>query len=710
MTYGVHFSTGLTNWHVIHDQIYIESLIWGICIFIFWVVLCIFGNGAYDFARDVAASSITQYIPTNTGYDVVSIHIMIIRILSTIYLLLMVLIGHKLSIRSNHHPIRSLFVQGFALSTTATSNTSIKASSSFRHSTKSIHSPVRFTIRRIGSESPLRLASTTARSSTPPLKKFFLNRFSHIPKWFQHSNSFLRTRFSTTSSSAIASTATPETTDATQAGGDMSNYDYDLVVIGGGSGGVRASRISAGYKAKTLLIETQFQHGVHPFYSAIGGTCVNVGCVPKKLMVFASRYPNEISSATGYGWHDATVGGADSKFDWKAFMETKNTEITRLNKVYKDNVLASAGVEMVEGLGRLKDDHTIEILNSVTKEVMNTVTAKHILISTGGWPFKPTDVPGAEEYSITSNEIFYLPEQPKHIVVVGGGFIAVEFACIMAGLGSKVTLMYRGDLFLRGFDDGMRNHLKEELMRNTDIDIQFGTTPTEISKNADGSLSVKTNTEQLVHCDCVLMATGRKGKVDGLNLESAGIKYDPPKGVIPVNEYSQTNIPHIYAVGDVTGRIALTPVALMEGHSLADTLFGGKDRPVDHKTVASTVFTTPEIGTVGYTEAEAAKKFGDITIYNNRFRPMKHAFAKKEAYSLFKLIVDSKTDKVLGCHIATDNAGEMIQGVAIAMKMGATKADFDATIGIHPTSAEELVTMRTPSYHYVDGVKVEKKA
>jgi glutathione reductase (NADPH) len=660
-----------------------------------------------------------------------------IRFFSTttyLFLLMLLLSGRKISIRNYYHyhhrnySIQSSFsfAQGFtAVSTSASvANTSVQASQHIRRET--LNSPARFTIRRIDHhKSPLRLSSsssssTNSRSSTTlslknPIQTSIWNRFRTVPKWFrqqQQRQDFHPSSLSSRFTSTLASTTTPpdtmETSSATATTTDNRKYDYDFVVIGGGSGGVRASRISAGYQAKTLLIETQFQHGVHPFYSAIGGTCVNVGCVPKKLMVFASRYPNEIQSAMGYGWHDATVGSADTKFDWKTFMETKNAEITRLNKVYKDNVLASAGVEMVEGLGRLKDDHTIEIVHSVTKEVIQTVTSQHILISTGGWPFKPSDVPGAEEYSITSNEIFYLPEQPQHIVVVGGGFIAVEFACIMAGLGSKVTLMYRGDLFLRGFDDDMRNHLKEELIRNTEIDIQFGTTPTEIMKNTDGSLSVKTNTEQLVHCDCVLMATGRKGKVDGLNLESAGVEYDLNKGIIPVNEYSQTNVPHIYAVGDVTGRIALTPVALMEGHSLADTLFGGKNRPVDHKMVASTVFTTPEIGTVGYTETEAAQKFRDITVYKNRFRPMKHAFAKKDNYSLFKLIVDSKTDKVLGCHIATDNAGEMIQGVAIAMKMGATKADFDATIGIHPTSAEELVTMRTPSYHYVDGVKVEK--
>eukprot|EP00542_Grammatophora_oceanica_P013746 CAMPEP_0194054206 /NCGR_PEP_ID=MMETSP0009_2-20130614/52674_1 /TAXON_ID=210454 /ORGANISM="Grammatophora oceanica, Strain CCMP 410" /LENGTH=485 /DNA_ID=CAMNT_0038702611 /DNA_START=19 /DNA_END=1476 /DNA_ORIENTATION=- len=478
---------------------------------------------------------------------------------------------------------------------------------------------------------------------------------------------------------------------------DDSEYDYDFLVIGGGSGGVRASRIASGHGAKVALLEGQLKHGA-PNYSAIGGTCVNVGCVPKKLMVFAGRYPAEVGEAAGYGWDNASPG----KFNWKTFMEYKDTEITRLNNVYENFVLKNAGVEVIEGFGKLNGQHAVDV--SYASGETKTLKAKNILVAVGGWPFKP-DIPGAE-YTITSNEIFYLEEQPKRLVVVGGGFIALEFASIMDGLGSDVTLMYRGDLFLRGFDQDMREHLREEMERNTDIDLQFNTNPKEIIKNDDGSFTVVTEDGNKVEADAVMMATGRKGKIENLGLETAGVHTEG--SFIPVNDYSKTNVDNIYAVGDVTDRIALTPVALMEGHRLADTLFGGMDRPVDHKMVASTVFTNPEIGTVGYTEEEAAEKFKDITVYKSRFRAMKHSFPKSETYSLFKIIVDTKTDKVVGVHVATDGAGEMIQGVGIAVKMGATKADFDATIGIHPTSAEELVTMRSPSYHYKDGVKVEE--
>lgn len=479
---------------------------------------------------------------------------------------------------------------------------------------------------------------------------------------------------------------------------DSDDFDYDFVVIGGGSGGVRASRIAAGHGAKTVLLEGQLEHGA-PNYSAIGGTCVNVGCVPKKLMVFAGRYPGDVAEASGYGWDGATAG----KFDWKTFMEYKDKEITRLNNVYQKFVLGPAGVEILEGTGKLNGKNAVDV--ALSNGESKTITAKNILVAVGGWPFKP-DIPGAE-HTITSNEIFYLEEQPKRMVVVGGGFIACEFASIMDGLGTDVTLMYRGDLFLRGFDKDMREHLKEEMDRNTDIDIQFNTNPKEIIKNDDGTLTVITEDGDKVECDSVLMATGRKGKTDSLQLDSAGVNVE--KSFIPVDEYSKTNVDNIYAVGDVTDRMALTPVALMEGHRLADTLFGGMDRPVDHKMIASTVFTNPEIGTVGYTEEEAAEKFKDIDVYKSRFRAMKHSFPGSETYSLFKIIVDKKTDKVVGVHVATDGAGEMIQGVGIAVKMGATKADFDATIGIHPTSAEELVTMRSPSYHYKDGVKVEEE-
>lgn len=360
-------------------------------------------------------------------------------------------------------------------------------------------------------------------------------------------------------------------------------------------------------------------------------------------------------------------------------------------------------MQVIEATGKLSGPNSVTI-HETSSGKTSELTAKHILVAVGGWPFKP-EIPGIE-HAITSNEIFYLEEQPKRMVVVGGGFIALEFASIMDGLGTDVTLMYRGDLFLRGFDADMRNHLKEEMERNTNVDLKFNADPVEIRKLDDGSLVVVDQDGNEIECDAVLYATGRKGKIDGLNLESAGVKTEG--SFIPVDDYSRTNVPSIYAVGDVTNRMALTPVALMEGHRLADTLFGGKDRPVDHEYVASTVFTTPEIGTVGYTEEEAVAKFGDIDVYKNRFRAMKHSFPQSETYSLFKLIVESKTQRVVGCHVATDGAGEMVQGVAIAIKMGATKEDFDNTIGIHPTSAEELVTMRTASYYYRNGVKVEK--
>jgi glutathione reductase (NADPH) len=513
-----------------------------------------------------------------------------------------------------------------------------------------------------------------------------------------YQNRLMTTSTTTTTTSNSHLRSTIKTEDAASTTPTDTTEPYDLVVLGGGSGGVRCSRIAAGYGKRVVLVETQLQHGA-PNYSAIGGTCVNVGCVPKKLMVFASRYRNDVNLARGYGWEGATAG---PKFDWQYFMQTKDDEITRLNNVYQKNVLGSAGVEIIEGRGEFIDPHTVRVVNPQDGNIRD-LKAHHVVVATGGWPYKP-NIPGIE-HTITSNEIFYLSEQPKRIVVVGGGFIALEFATIMDGLGSTVSLLYRGDLFLRGFDHDIRQHIKDEMGRNTKIDMQFSTNPIEIIKNDnDGTLTVVTDTGKRIDCDCVLMATGRKGQTASLQLEKAGVTVHD--SFIPVDQYSQTNIPHIYAVGDVTNRIALTPVALMEGHRLADTLFGGKDRPVDHDLVASTVFTSPvEVGTVGLTEEDAVAQYKNVVVYKTKFRPMKYAFPKSETYSLFKLIVDGNTDKVLGCHLATDGAGEMIQGVAIAIKMGATKADFDNTIGIHPTSAEELVTLRTPSYRYIDGVK-----
>eukprot|EP00980_Cylindrotheca_fusiformis_P019389 scaffold6661_cov109-Cylindrotheca_fusiformis.AAC.9 len=477
----------------------------------------------------------------------------------------------------------------------------------------------------------------------------------------------------------------------------LAEDEYDLLVIGGGSGGVRAARISAGYGAKVGVIEPQLKHGA-PNYSAIGGTCVNVGCVPKKLMVFASRYPEEVGHAAGYGWEGATAG----KFDWDKFMEKKNAEITRLNNVYTDIVLKKAGVEIIEGFGSFNGPNKVDVKATATGET-KTLTAKNILIAVGGWPFKP-NIPGIE-HAITSNEIFYLPKQPKRLVVVGGGYIALEFANIMAGLGTKVTVIYRRELFMRGFDMDMRLLLKEEMSKDPNIDLQFEQNPTEIKKNPDGSLTVTTDKGLVLETDEVMFATGRVGKIENLNLESAGV--ETKKGFVPVDDYSKTNVPGIYAVGDITDRMALTPVALMEGHRLADTVFGGKDRPVDHEYVASTAFTNPEIGSIGYIEEDAVKKFKNVTIYKTKFTAMKDKFPGGNNSTMFKLIIDDNTGRVVGCHMATNGAGEMLQGVAVAIKMGATKEDFDNTIGIHPTSAEELVTMRTPSYCYKDGHRVD---
>jgi glutathione reductase (NADPH) len=389
-------------------------------------------------------------------------------------------------------------------------------------------------------------------------------------------------------------------------------------------------------------------------------------------------------------------------------MAIEKKEITRLNNVYQNFVLKNAGVEVIEGTGSLRSPNTVAIRHTSTGET-SIVSARNILIAVGGWPYKPDDVPGIE-HAITSNEVFYLEEQPRRMVIVGGGFIALEFACIMDGLGTDVTLMYRGDLFLRGFDMDMRVHLREEMERNTNVKCVFNADPSRIDKMEDGSLVVTDRDGNAIECDSIMYATGRRGKISNLNLDdpAVGVRTTSIGNFVPVDDYSRTNVPSVYAVGDVTNRMALTPVALMEGHRLADNLFGGKDRKVDHEYVASTVFTTPEIGTVGYTEEEAVAKFGDIDVYKNRFRAMKHSFPKSEAYSLFKIIVETRTGRVVGCHIATDGAGEMIQGVAIAVKMGATKEDFDNTIGVHPTSAEELVTMRTPSYYYRDGVRLDK--
>jgi glutathione reductase (NADPH) len=445
----------------------------------------------------------------------------------------------------------------------------------------------------------------------------------------------------------------------------MSSYDYDLFTIGAGSGGVRASRIAATLGARVAVAEERY----------LGGTCVNVGCVPKKLLVYASHFREDFHDAAGFGW---TVG--DTRFDWSRLIANKNTEIQRLNGIY-ENLLGNAGVEIVNGHARLLDAHTVAVGDK-------TYTADNILIATGGWPAVP-DVPGVE-HVITSNEAFFLDRLPERIVVVGGGYIAVEFAGIFHGLGSRVTQLYRGPLFLRGFDNDVRDTLAEE-MRKKGIDLRFDAKVSRIEK-ANGALTVALADGSTVDADVVMYATGRLPKIQGIGLEEAGVRFNDA-GAVVVDQYSRSSVPNIYAVGDCTDRINLTPVAIKEGQAVAETLYGGRPTKPDHANVPSAVFSQPPIGSVGLTEAEAAEA-RPIDVYITRFRPMKHTLAGGEERTMMKIIVDRETDRVLGCHMVGGDAAEIIQGIAIALKCGATKAQFDATVGIHPTAAEEFVTMR----------------
>ena len=447
-------------------------------------------------------------------------------------------------------------------------------------------------------------------------------------------------------------------------------FDYDLFVIGGGSGGVRAARVASGdWGARVGLAEE----------SRMGGTCVIRGCVPKKLMVFASAFPEAIAEARAYGW-DVT-GGA---FDWTAFRTQLEAELDRLEGAYR-GTLKNAGVTVHDTRAIVVDPHRVRLATG------QEFTTKHILIATGGWPFVP-DIPG-KELAITSNEIFHLPALPKRALVVGGGYIASEFACILNGLGVSVSQYYRGAQILRGFDDEARTHVANA-MQASGIAIHCGTDILRLEKTATGIRAVATDGSEQ-EFDLVLYATGRRPNTAGLGLESLGLTLGP-SGEIPVDRYSQTAIPSIFAVGDVTGRINLTPVAIREGHAFADTVFGAKPTAFDHQLVASAVFTQPEMGTVGLSE-EAARAQEPIEVYATSFRPMKTLFAGKQDRVLMKLIVSQATRKVLGCHIVAPEAGEMIQLAAIAIRMGATKEDFDATCAVHPTMAEELVTMRKPA-------------
>jgi len=447
----------------------------------------------------------------------------------------------------------------------------------------------------------------------------------------------------------------------------MAQFDYDLFTIGAGSGGVRASRMSASFGAKVAVAEER----------ELGGTCVNVGCIPKKLLVYAAHYGDDFDDLPGYGW---TVG--QRRFDWAKLIENKNKEILRLNGIYR-KILADAGVTLIEGHAEVIDAHTVAVDGK-------RITAKYILVAVGGWPAVPK-FPGSE-YAITSNEAFYLPSLPARVIVVGGGYIGVEFAGIFHGLGAQTTQIYRGELFLRGFDDDIRITLADE-MRKRGIDLRFNSRIANIEKS--GALLKATLTDgNILEADQILFATGRDAKTPDLGLEKAGVKLKDD-GAVAVDEYSKSTVDSIYAIGDCTDRMMLTPVAIAEGMALANTLFNNQPTMPCYLNVPTAVFSTPSCGTVGLTEAEAIERGHQVDIYRSTFKPLKHTLTGRDERTMMKLVVDQTTDRVLGCHMVGADAGEITQGLAIALNCGATKAQFDMTIGIHPSAAEEFVTMRT---------------
>lgn len=457
-------------------------------------------------------------------------------------------------------------------------------------------------------------------------------------------------------------------------------FDYDLFVIGAGSGGLAASKRAASYGAKVAIAEE----------SLVGGTCAIRGCIPKKLMVYGSHFPALFENAAGYGWH---VG--ETRLDWQHFITSIDNEVKRLAQLHT-GFLAKAGVDLIPSRAKFVDPHTLEVDG-------RKVTAEKILIAVGGRPIKP-DLPGME-YAITSNEMFHLPEKPKHIAIIGAGYIGVEFASIMRGLGCEVTQIIRKDLILRGFDHDIRNEIQQGMIHHG-INILPNTIIKQVERVPEGlKLSLSGEHNESVTADVFLAATGRVPYVDGLGLENTSVEIVPSSvegpgystmRAIAVNEFSQTSQPHIFAVGDCTDRINLTPVAIGEGRAFADTEFGNNRRIFNHENVPSAVFSNPEAATVGMTEEDARKKLGDdgVKIYRARFRPLFHSLTGAAEKTLTKLVVDASNDRVLGAHMVGDYSAEIIQGVAIAVNMGATKKDFDATVGIHPSTAEEFVTMR----------------
>jgi glutathione reductase (NADPH) len=449
---------------------------------------------------------------------------------------------------------------------------------------------------------------------------------------------------------------------------NVNKFDYDLLVIGAGSGGVRAARMAAGFGARVAIAEDRY----------MGGTCVNVGCVPKKLYVYAAEYGKSFEDARGFGWH-----ADNARFNWATLRDNKKTEISRLNAVYR-RMLDGSGAQVLDGRARIIDAHTVAIDGI-------SYSAEKLLIATGGWPHIP-EFPGSE-YALTSNEIFDLDSFPERVVIVGGGYIAVEFAGIFNGLGAQTTQLYRGPLFLRGFDTDIRAHAAREIAKSG-VDLRFEVNVESISPGADG-LHLTLTDGTALQADAVLYATGRKANLDGLGLENVNVEVNQ-HGAIAVDEHYRTSEPSIFALGDVTGRVELTPVALAEGMSFARRQFGALEQTVDYDFIPTAVFCQPTIGTVGFTEDAARATFKDITLFKTSFKAMKHTLSGRDERTFMKVIVESATDRVVGVHMMGPDAGEIIQGIAIALRAGATKAIFDTTIGIHPTAAEEFVTLREP--------------
>ncbi|WP_299196839.1 glutathione-disulfide reductase [uncultured Amphritea sp.] len=450
----------------------------------------------------------------------------------------------------------------------------------------------------------------------------------------------------------------------------MAEFDFDLFVIGAGSGGVRAGRMAAAMGVRVGMAEDRY----------LGGTCVNVGCVPKKLFVYGSHFSEDFENAAGFGW---TVG--KSTFDWPTLRDNKTKEIERLNGIYR-NMLVNSGVNLLDGRARITGPNTVEVSGK-------QYSAERILIATGGWPYVP-EFPGSE-HVISSNEVFYLDQFPKRAIVVGGGYIAVEFAGIFAGLGAETSLIYRGDMFLRGFDQEVREFTAAEVAKKH-VNLRFNNNIEKIEKQTDGSLLAHLTDGSTLEADTIMYATGRVPNVMDLGLETISIE-QKPNGAIVVNDQFQTAEPSVYAIGDVIDRVQLTPVALAEGMALVRNLYAGKNQQVDYDLIATAVFCQPNIGTVGLSEEKSRELYENVDVYKSTFRAMKHTLSGSDEKTFMKMLVDRDSDKVLGVHMVGPDAGEIIQGIAVALKAGATKAVFDSTIGIHPTAAEEFVTMREPA-------------